>query len=57
MIESGQNIPAARSLTELKADSEITQPALWWRSSPFRRAYASTPPNNPSRILRYAVAE
>jgi hypothetical protein len=25
MIESGQNIPTARSLTELKADSEITQ--------------------------------
>ena len=25
MIESGQKIPAARSLTDLKADSEITQ--------------------------------
>jgi hypothetical protein len=25
MIESGQNIPAARSLTELKADPEIAQ--------------------------------
>lgn len=25
MIESGQNIPAARSLTELKTDSEIAQ--------------------------------
>ena len=25
MIESGQNIPAARSLTDLKADPEIAQ--------------------------------
>jgi predicted RNase H-like HicB family nuclease len=59
MIESVRKIPAARSLTELKADSEKpkTCPASWWRSFPSLKAYVSTLPNNASRILRDAIAE